>query len=407
LTAHTSGLFRVENFRCLGTSVFLNSVGMMGEVVALGWLSLELTRSPLLVGLAMSMRALPLFFVGVPAGALADRVPRHRLLMATGAGQALTAATLGTLTLVGVVGFAHVLALTLAAGICRGVEHAARQSYTHDVVGAAGLVRGFAVLGVAMRAGWLLGSLSVGAIIARSDAGVGYLFVACGYFAGALALLLVSPPEPVRPSSSDAGSLWRSVMEFLAAVRSDRTLLVLMALTASAEVLGFAHQVVLPSLARDVLHTGPEGLGVLNGARSVGGILGLAAAALTRGAARSSGAFFLLVIGCFGASLIALGAAPYLVGLAGVVAVLTIANAAGALADLLAQSLLQLRVPPHLRGRAGGAWVLAIGLAPIGQLQIGALASLFGVSAALAATGFALAALAVGAAFLFPRVRRL
>jgi hypothetical protein len=219
-------------------------------------------------------------------------------------------------------------------------------------------------------------------------------------------LLLVSPPAPTA-SSSEAGSLWLSVREFLAEVRSDRSLLVLMALTAGAEVLGFAHQVVLPSLARDVLHAGPEGLGLLNGARAVGGILGLASAATTRGAARSIGAVFLSVIGAFGAGLVVLGAAPYLVGLAGVVVVLTVVNAAGALADLLAQSLLQLSVPPHLRGRAGGAWVLAIGLAPLGQLQIGALASLFGVSAALGASGLALVALAVVAAALFPRVRRL
>jgi len=378
----------------------------MGEVVALGWLALQLTNSPLLVGVAMGMRALPLFFVGVPAGALADRVPRHRLLIATGAGQALTSSTLGTLTLLGVVGLPHVLALTLAAGVLRGVEHAARQSYTHDVVGAAGLVKGFALLGVAMRGGWLLGSLGVGAIIARYHTGAGYLFVACGYLAGALVLLLVSRPAPTS-SSAEPGSLWRSVTEFLTAVRTDRALLVLMALTAGAEMLGFAHQVLLPSLARDVLHSGPEGLGVLNGARAVGGILGLAAAVLTRNAARGTGALFLFVIGAFGVSLIGLGAAPYLVGFVGVVLVLTIANAAGALADLLSQSLLQLSVPPHLRGRAGGAWVLAIGLAPVGQLQIGALASLFGVSAALAASGLALVALAVGATVLFPRVRRM
>jgi MFS family permease len=407
LTDRPPPLHRLENFRWLAASVLLNSVGMMGEVVALGWLSLELTSSPLLVGVAMGMRALPLFFVGVPAGALADRLPRHRLLMATGAGQALTAATLGTLTLLGGVRFSHVLALTLAAGVLRGVEHAARQSYTHDVVGAAGLVQGFAVLGVAMRVGWLVGSLTVGAIIARYHAGAGYLFVAGGYLAGALVLLAVSAPAPSAARSSESGPIWRSVAEFLVAVRTDRVLLVLMALTAGAEMLGFAHQVLLPSLARDVLHSGPEGLGALNGARAVGGILGLAAAALTRGAAHGTGAFFLLVIGAFGASLIALGAAPSFLGFAGVVVVLTVANAAGALADLLAQSLLQLSVPTHLRGRAGGAWVLAIGFAPLGQLQIGALASALGVSAALAASGLALAALAIGAAILFPRVRRL
>ena len=66
----------------------------------------------------------------------------------------------------------------------------------------------------------------------------------------------------------------------------------------------------------------------------------------------------------------------------GVVIVLIAVNSMGALADILAQSLMQLSVPGHLRGRVGGAWVVAIGLGPLGQLQIGALASLFGVSVA-------------------------
>jgi hypothetical protein len=108
----------------------------------------------------------------------------------------------------------------------------------------------------------------------------------------------------------------------------------------------------------------------------------------------------------FGVSLIALGAAPYLLGIVGVLVVLTVVNAAGALADLLAQSLLQLSVPHDLRGRAGGAWVVAIGLAPLGQFQIGALASLFGVSLALGTSGLALVLLAGMTGLLFPRLKR-
>jgi hypothetical protein len=145
---------------------------------------------------------------------------------------------------------------------------------------------------------------------------------------------------------------------------------------------------------------------VLNAARSVGGILGLVVV-MTRGSTLGGGALFLGVLGTFGASLIVLGVAPHVVGFAGVVLVLIVANAAGALADLLAQSLLQLSVPSHLRGQAGGAWVVAIGLAPVGQLQIGALASLFGVSIALGASGLALTVLAGTAALWLPRVRRL
>jgi MFS transporter, DHA1 family, staphyloferrin A biosynthesis exporter len=377
---------------------------MMGEIVVLGWLTLELTNSPFMVGVAMGMRMLPLFFVGVPAGAVADRFPRHRLLMLTGVGQALTTATLGGFVLLGTLTLAHVLVLTLAAGVFRALEHAARQSYTHDVVGPAALMNGFAVLGVAMRVGWLLGSLGIGAVIARYGSGVAYFAVSLGFLGGAAALLPATAPP--RAPSGPASSLWRSTLEFLAAVRRDRTLLVLMMLTAGAEILGFAHQTLLPSLARDVLHTGPEGLGALSAARSVGGILGLAAATMTGGVSAASGARFLAILLTFGVSLVVLGAAPYVVGFAGVVIVLIIVNAAGALADLQAQSLLQLSVPKELRGRAGGAWVVAIGLAPLGQLQIGALASLFGVSVAFGTSGVALTILAVATGLLFPRVKR-
>lgn len=376
---------------------------MMGELVVLGWLALELTDSPFLVGAAMGARALPLFFVGVPAGVIADQVPRQRLLAVTGAGQALAAALMGALALAGAVTLAQLMALTFAAGALRGLEHAARQSYAHEVVGAAGLVSGLAVLGVAMRTGWLLGSLGAGAIIARHGSGHAYLFVAAAYLAGGLAMLPARAAAPGAPTAAD--TLWQGITGFVTAVNRDRMLLVLMMLTGGAEVLGFAHQALLPSLARDVLHTGPEGLGVLNAARSVGGILALLVS--LRGFTAGGGPLFVAVLLAFGGSLIGLGVAPYVVGFAGVALLVLLANAAGALADLLAQSLLQLRVPEHLRGRAGGAWVVAIGLAPLGQVQIGALASLLGVSAALGASGLALVALAGATVLLYPRLRAL
>jgi MFS family permease len=399
----------LPDLRYLGAGTLLSSIGMMGEAVVLGWLALELTDSPFLVGAAMAARALPLFFVGVPAGVIADRLPRQRLLAATGAGQAVTTALMGVLVLTGAVSLAQLILLTFVAGTLRGLEHAARQSYAHDVVGAAGLVSGLAILGVAMRAGWLLGSLGAGAIIARYGSGHAYLFVAAAYLAGAVAMLPARAVAPAAASGSDASSgsdsIWRGITSFVDAVNRDRMLLVLMMLTAGAEVLGFAHQALLPSLARDVLHTGPEGLGLLNAARSVGGILALLAS--MRGFTAGGGALFVAVLVSFGGSLIALGVAPHVVGFVGVALLVLLANAAGALADLLAQSLLQLRVPAHLRGRAGGAWVVAIGLAPLGQLQMGALASLFGVSAALGASGLGLVALAGATALLYPRLRAL
>jgi len=300
--------------------------------------------------------------------------------------------------------FGHLLLLTLAAGMLRGLEQAARQSYTHDVVGAAGLLPGLAALGVVMRVGWLVGSLGAGVVIASVGSGAAYFMVAAGFLAGAVALRRSSRPK--RAMRAEAESLWRNVAGFTRALRAEGALLVLLMLTSSAEILGFSHQTLLPSLARDVLRAGPEGLGILNAARSVGGIVGLAAATLLR-PDTGGGALFIAVLVSFGASLLGLAVAPFVVGLPGVVAVLVVVNALGALADLLSQSLLQLSVPADRRGRAGGAWVVAIGLAPLGQLQIGALASLFGVGVAFGASGFALTLIAAATAVLFPKVRKL
>jgi MFS family permease len=193
------------------------------------------------------------------------------------------------------------------------------------------------------------------------------------------------------------------VLAFLGTIRRDRVLLHLMSLTAVAEMLGFSHQALLPPLARDVLRVGPEGLGVMTAARQVGGLAGIAFTS-GLGGARGYGPLFLSVLIAFGGSLVVLGFAP---SFPVVLLVLVVANALGAVTDVLAQTLIQLAVPSGLRGRAGGAWVVSIGMAPVGQFQVGALASLFGVGAALGVNGVALMAVGAAAALLVPRLRRL
>src|SRR5262249_18840974 len=151
----------------------------------------------------------------------------------------------GLLTLVGYVRFGTILLLTFGAGVIRGIEQAARQSYTHDVVGASRLMNGLALLGVTMRAGWLLGSLGAGWAIAHLGSGAAYLVVGAGYLCGAVALIPAAAPAGTAPRAP--GSLWDHIVDFGTSVAKDRTLLVLMVLTAGAEILGFSHQALLPS----------------------------------------------------------------------------------------------------------------------------------------------------------------
>jgi hypothetical protein len=139
----------------------------------------------------------------------------------------------------------------------------------------------------------------------------------------------------------------------------------------------------------------------MTAARSVGGIAGLAAVSRL-GPFMGGGALFLGTLFAFGAALVILGFAK---SFAAVIVLLVVVNAMGSVADLLAQTLIQLTAPAGSRGRAGGAWVVAIGMAPLGQLQMGAMASAVGVSVALGCSGVALMAVAVAAALYLPRLR--
>ena len=372
---------------------------MFGEQVVVGWLVLELTDSSLAVGAVLGLQMLPMLLLGMPAGVAAHRGRRLRLMQAAGLIMALCAGALGVLIAVGTVAVGPVLALAFVTGCARTLQQTARQAYAHDVAGERGMVHLLAVIALATRAGGLVGSLVVGALIAGAGLATAYFAVAAAYLASAAAMI----PAPEAPRSRVDASFAADVAGFLADVRRDRTVLSLMALTAAVEVLGFSYQALLPSLARDVLRVGPAGLGTMAGGRQLGGLVGtLFASGLA--AAHGHGRAFLAVLAGFGALLVALGAAPTL---GAVVLTLVAISAAASVSDVLSQTLIHLAMPAALRGRAGGAWVVAIGTAPLGQLQIGALASAIGVGAALGANGLALLAVTAGVAVFVPRLRKL
>ncbi len=394
-------LWRHHGVRCLGFCVFFHSIGMVGEQVVLGWYILEITDSPFMVGLALGVRNLPLLLAGIPAGVAADRGDRVGLLRISGVTMAVGAALLGALVAAQLGGVGPVLMLTFVTGCARALHQTARQGYAHDTAGGGGVVHALALVALTSRLGGLLGSLMAGFLIARLGSAAAFLVVAASYLVSAVAILPARSSG--RPGGVSESSVRDDVFGFFGTIRRDRVLLHLMSLTAIAEVLGFSHQALLPSLARDVLHVGPEGLGVMTAARQAGGLAGIAFTS-GLGGARGYGPLFLSVLVGFGGSLVALGFAP---SFTLVLLILVGANALGAVTDVLAQTLIQLAVPSGLRGRAGGAWVVSIGMAPLGQFQVGALASLFGVSAALGLNGIALMAVGAAAAMLVPRLRRL
>ncbi|MCH8064054.1 MAG: MFS transporter [Chloroflexi bacterium] len=392
---------RLRDFRILCLSTVFETAGFAGEQVILGWLVLELTGSPFMVGAAIGARSAPYFFLGIVAGTIADLVDRRGLMRLLNLAMVLITAALGLLIYLNKIEVWHFFVMAVLAGCIGALYQTSRQSLAFDVAGEGNRMSGLSYVSLSMRFGGLLGSLAAGFIFARIGADVAYFAVAAAYVVSALSLSFMRSQS--RPPLMKSRNVLQSLKELGAEVRVNRPLLVLIVMVALVELLGFSHAALMPSLARDVLHVGPEGLGVMIAFQSVGAVVALVVA-LPFGDTNRKGLIFLIVILVFGVSLMMLGLTTSFVAALLVIAVM---SAAMALSDLFSQGLIQAMVPRSLRGRAMGAWVVAVGTAPLGNLQIGGLAAAIGVSVALMTNGTVLLVLGVGALLLFPRLRRL
>ncbi|HLF79119.1 MAG TPA: MFS transporter [Dehalococcoidia bacterium] len=392
---------RYRDFRVLWFSSIFGGAAYTGETVVLGWLLLDLTDSAFFVGLGVALRALPNFLLGIPGGALVDRFDRRLVIRFVGFGSGLSAGLLGILALADALTVGLILGMTFVSGALRSLSQTARQTYAFDIVGGSQVVGGLALMALSGRAGGIIGPLVAGILLAAAGAGEAYLMMSGCLFVSGLLLVLARTPGQAAPDARPP--IWQGLKEFASELRNNSSLRALVVLTAAVEILGFSHQAVLPSLARDMLHVGAEGLGLLYAFTAVGGVIVFLKVTLG-GELQNKGRSFLAVLLVFGVALVFLGVSGSL--LVALLAILLVSAMAG-LSDLLSQSLIQSAVANDLRGRAMGSWILAIGLGPVGHLQIGALAGLFGVTAALATNGSLLVVLAGLVLLTTKQIRRL
>jgi MFS family permease len=379
---------RYADFRVLWLSGLLTGAGFAGETVVLGWLLLDRTDSPFIVAVGVALRALPNFLLGIPGGALADRFDRRVLIRRVSLATGLVTGAMGLAEAGGALAVGLILAGTFVAGCTRSLGQTARTSYAFDIAGPSRVVSSTAFMSLAQRAGAVGGALAAGAIIVEMGAGSAYLALAAAHVLSAVVLLFARSSGQAAPVTRPP--VWQGVREFVAEIGTNRKLALLVTLTAAVEILGFSNMSVMPSLARDVLGVDAGGLGLLNAFGSAAAMVTVLVVT-TRGELRHAGLTFLFVLLVFGCAIV-------LLGLSGTLAVALLAIALvmsmSAMSDLLSQSLVQAAVANDLRGRAMGSWLLAVGFGPVGHLQIGALAAVAGVSAALVSNGVLLVVLA-------------
>lgn len=393
--------FRFPDIRTLWASTVSNQLGQGMQQVVLGWLVFEMTGSGGMVGAIFAARSAPNLIVGLVAGPITDRLDRRILMRLSVWGMMLAALTVAFLLFTNQLTVWQLMLTTFLLGTLQAFYMTARQVYVYDVVGASGAVSGIALISLAQRVGQVFGALLAGWLIDLQGSAVSFLVMGLSYALGALPLFALRHPGASAPLQREP--MLENLLNYFRSLKSNRVMLSLMISTAAAETLGFSHQVILPILAIEVLQVGAGGLGVLTAFRFVGGALGVVALAVM-GQVRRRGVLLLAALALFGIGQVWLGqSASFLMALA----VVTFVNAMAAVTDVLHQSLIQLSVSNEQRGRAMGSWVVGIGTAPVGQLQIGYLSELTNARIALLVNGVALTVLALIMGVIMPRLRRL
>ena len=392
---------RFRDFRLFWASTFFYSVGTGMEHVAVGWLVFDITGSAFMVGVAAAARMAPLFFLGILSGAMADWLERRLFLLFSALGGVAVAAIMAMLLLSGDPPVWAVVILVAAGGCVLAFTLTTRNAYTYDIVGSEHALNGLSLNQMAMQVGGIAGALASGALIELVGPGWQYLGVGGSYLGSALILLVIG--RSARTAEPQREPVLRNLVGYIRFLRGNRVIMALMCLTSITEILGFSHMTMLPVFAKEVLHVGPAGLGYLTAVRQAGGLLGLALLANLRDY-RRKGLLMFIIATAFGIGLMGFSLSTALVYF---IVVLAAVNACAMSVDTLYKTLMQSNVPDEQRGRAMGSWVLSIGVAPVGHLGVGGLATALGAQGALLVNGAMLAGVSLAAAIGLPKIRRL
>jgi MFS family permease len=386
----------VPNYRRYFAGQVVSISGNWMQTVAEIWLILRLTGDGAAVGLAAGLQFLPMLLAGAWGGLLADRVPKRTLLMVTQALMAIPALALFLLVATGSVQAWMVFALIFVRGAVNAADNPARQSFVVEMVGADRVVNAVSLNSVLVQSARIIGPATAGAVITLAGVAPCFLVNALSFAAMIVALRRMDPSllETMRPASREPGQL-RSAMRYVLRTPELRIPLAMMAVVGT---LSFNFQVLLPLVARFTWHGSASAYAALTTAMGVGSIAG---ALVSSARARVSPGLLTGAASVFGVvGLLAAAAPSYPLQLLSLLPLgaASVTFAAGV------NSALQLAVEPAMRGRVMALYsVVFLGSTPIGAPLVGWLASTAGPRAGLALGGIAAIAAGLVARVAFAR----
>jgi MFS family permease len=367
--------------RSLLVSFLFSWISYTASVALIGWLVFERTRSPAVVSIAFALRFLPLAFTGLLAGVLSDRLGPRLMLIAANGTQALISFALA-IAVAAHWATAPVLILASGAyGVADSVRLVSGMNLTYDLTQRSHPLQGMAWANLVSSGGQAVGALIAAGVLSRLGPSTAAAAVGAVFLVGAAVAVRVEVTLPA--DLPDRSPLLSSIKEGIGLLGHARTITLLFIVAVITEWFAFSGAALDPVFAGSVFVAGPLGLGLILLARAAGRMAG-SGLLIWQGHARSAIRWIAVAVGFFGAFLVAFAAAPtFLVALLFTCG----AGAASAVVDVAEQTAMQASVDAGVRGRAAGLWVLAVGLGPLGVLEVGILAQAVGARATEAVNG--------------------
>ena len=312
--------FRHRDFRLFWAGQLVSLVGSWMQSVGQSWVVLELTHSPFKLGMINALQFGPMLFLSFLAGALADRVRKRRLLLLTQSALMLQAFALAALDRTGQIQYWHVAVLATLYGIANTLDLPARQTFVVEIVGKHDLINAIALNSAVFNGARVLGPAVAGLLVARYGVGIAFLLNGLSFVAVLGALLATRTPG--NPDPAGRLGIREGVWGALAYTARTPSTAFTLALLVVVSVLVLNFNVVVPLVAKDVLHEGAHGFGLLMSSLGAGAVMaGIGLTLLRRGrpplwslaasaAILSAGTTSLALVGHFGtaaALLVALG----------------------------------------------------------------------------------------------------
>ncbi|HTQ36294.1 MAG TPA: MFS transporter [Steroidobacteraceae bacterium] len=383
--------FRYPDFALLWSAALLSNTGSWMHDVAAGWLMTTLAPTPLMVALVQAATTLPVFLLALPAGALADRCDRRRLLMLVQACMLLLAALLGVLVLAGAANTAALLAITFGLGVGTAISSPTWQAILPQLVPRANLPPAVALHAVGMNLARAIGPAIGGLLIV-------VLGIAWPFFLNAVSFVAIIValwhwrPAAVAPRAVTQESLIASMLAGVRHAAANRSLRNTLLRAVAFYIFASAYWALLPLVARQQLAGDARLYGVLVGCIGTGAVAGALALPRLR---QRFGLDGTLIAGTVGTALALAGYALLRVQWLGMLASL-VAGASWLAALSSLNVAAQLAVPDFIRARGMALYTAVFyGCLAAGSVLWGQVATRLTLACALLlAAGGALLALA-------------